>query len=154
MKKYIKYIIIFVLLSVLAIGIGYGLAKYKKTSAVIEVLPSTEIIKSYSNTDNLTYSQLSRSPEQCKGKKITIKGTVLQVIENGNDVALRVALNGDTNKVIYVAYKIGGDYKRILENDNVAIMGISNGLFTYQSSLNTDITIPLVNADYVILSNN
>jgi excinuclease UvrABC helicase subunit UvrB len=154
MKKYIKYIIIFVLLSVLAIGIGYGLAKYKKTSAVIEVLPSTEIIKSYSNTDNLTYSQLSRSPEQCKGKKLTIKGTVLQVIENGNDVALRVALNGDTNKVIYVAYKIGGDYKRILENDNVAIMGISNGLFTYQSSLNTDITIPLVNADYVILSNN
>ncbi|MDR3593563.1 hypothetical protein [Clostridium sp.] len=154
MKKYIISFITIIILGAIAIGIGYGLAKYKKTSAVIEVLPSTDIIKSYSNTDNLTYVQLSRSPEQYKGKKVTIKGTVLQVIENGNDVALRVALNGDMNKVVYVTYVVGSDYKRILENDNVAIMGISNGLFTYQSPLNTDITIPSVNADYVILGNN
>jgi len=149
-----KIIIIFIPLSILAMCIGYALARPKifVKQTVIETIPSTQIMQTY-NT-KLSYVQLERSPEQYKGAKTTAMGTVVQVSEDGNNVTLRVALNGDDNKIFMATYTTGKDYKRILENDFVTIRGVSNGIYTYKSALDTDITIPLFSVDYITLGNN
>lgn len=154
MKKYRKYIVAFILLSILAVAIGYGMTKMNSTSnaTVIEKLPSTDIIKTY-NTIKASYSDLARTPDTYKGKKINIKGTVIQVGESGNKVGLRVELGNDPDKVMFVTYTTDKDYKRVLENDTVTILGVSQGLYTYKSTFNADITIPSISADYIVIGN-
>jgi phosphohistidine swiveling domain-containing protein len=149
-----RNIIIFALLCIIAIGIGCIAAKWDTFSInkkVIQTVPTNEVIKSYSTT--LSYSDLARNPEKYKGTKITAIGTVLQVMENGNKVDLRVAVAGNSDKVIMVTYNIGKDYKRILENDTITIRGVFGGLSTYNTILGAEVTVPVISGDYVTLEN-
>lgn len=143
-----KYVIIFILLSILSVFIGYVAAK-SRNSNVIESLPSTEIMNTYNL--KVSYSDLSRSPKTYKSKKLIVQGKVIQVIEGGNKVSLRVEIANNPDKVVFATYTTGKDYKRIIENDVVTIFGVSQGLCAYESALNTEITIPSVSVDYIVL---
>src|SRR5699024_4279095 len=53
----------------------------------------------------ITYDQLARTPDDYEGEKVKFSGKVLQVMEgNGSTVQLRMAINDDYDKVIYVEY--------------------------------------------------
>ncbi|MGE7874291.1 hypothetical protein [Bacillus paramycoides] len=90
----------------------------------------------------ITYDQLARTPDEFKGKKAKFTGKVLQVMEGQGETQLRVAVNGNYDKVLYIAYKSDIINSRVLENDNVTIKGKSAGIYTYKSTMGGEISIP------------
>ena len=97
----------------------------------------------------ITYDQLARTPDDYKGEKVKFKGKVIQVIEGGSEVNLRVAVNSDYNKIILVAYSPSLVSSRVLEDDKITVYGTSQGLYTYKSTMGGMITIPLIFADKI-----
>ncbi|PGD32248.1 hypothetical protein COM27_20310 [Bacillus wiedmannii] len=90
----------------------------------------------------ITYDQLARTPDEFKGKKAQFTGKVLQVMEGKGETQLRVAVNGNYDKVLYVAYKSDILNSRVLEKDNVTVKGKSAGIYTYTSTMGGEISIP------------
>lgn len=97
----------------------------------------------------ITYDQLARTPDDYKGNKVTFTGKVIQVIEGNGETDLRVAVGGDYDRVILVAYDPKITSTRVLENDSVTIKGKSNGLYTYDSTIGGKITVPLILVDKI-----
>lgn len=92
----------------------------------------------------ITFDQLARTPDEYISKKVKFSGTVIQVIENYGETQLRVAIDSDYEKVIYVSYTSNIISSRVLEDDVITIMGVSKGLLSYQSTMGGTITIPSV----------
>ena len=92
----------------------------------------------------ITYDQLARTPDEYKGKKVKFTGKVIQVMQGQGETQLRIAVNGDYDNVIYVAYPDGITEKRILDDDNITIYGLSAGLLTYKSTMGGEITVPQI----------
>ena len=91
----------------------------------------------------ITYSQLARTPDEYDGEKVKFRGKVIQVMESGSLVIMRLAVNGSYDNVMYlttVSSKLNGE--RILEDDYITVYGISKGIHTYTSTLGASISIP------------
>ncbi|MFB9276591.1 hypothetical protein [Cohnella cellulosilytica] len=97
----------------------------------------------------ITYKQLARTPDEYEGKKVKFSGKVLQVIEGDSEVSLRVAVNSNYNNVLFVYYPSSLTKVRVLEEDNVILYGVSEGLYTYQSTMGGNITIPLIKVEKI-----
>ena len=97
------------------------------------------------------YKDLARNPDDYKGKSLTYSGKVIQVIEGDSETQLRIAVNNDYDKIIYVAYPKDMVKSRILEDDYVTIFGTSLGVITYESTMGASITIPGVYLDRIEL---
>ena len=104
-----------------------------------------------SSCKTYTYKELARNPENYKGEKITLKGEVIQVLESGKKVEMRININGDYDQTVYVMYTLKSDEGRILENDKVKVYGTFEGLLTYKSVLGAEITLPRIDAKYIEL---
>lgn len=94
----------------------------------------------------ITYNQLARTPDDYEWKKVKFTGRVLQVLE-GDEVNLRIAVNGNSDTVILVYYRPSITEVRVLERDNITIYGVFQGLHTYKSVMGASITIPLIRVD-------
>ncbi len=98
----------------------------------------------------ITFDELARNPDEYIGDKVKLSGKVIQVIEGeASQTQLRIAVNDDYDRVVYAAYDSSIVDSRILEDDQITIMGISSGLLTYQSTMGGDITIPAVKIDVI-----
>lgn len=97
----------------------------------------------------LDYNTYARNPDKYGEKNVYFTGTVVQVIEDGSYIEMRVAVNDDYDKMIYVSYLLTGD--RILEDDTVTIYGTTKGLITYESTMGGNITIPFIVAMYITI---
>src|SRR5690625_4922544 len=98
----------------------------------------------------ITFDQIARTPDEHEGEQVKFWGKVLQVMESGdNNVQLRIAVNDDYDNVIYAEYDAAIVDSRILEDDQITIMGLSAGLLTYESTMGGDITIPAVIIDKI-----
>ncbi len=90
----------------------------------------------------ITYDQLARTPDDYKYKKVKFEGKVIQVIEDGDEVQIRLAVSGNYDKVVLCSYKKSITPSRVLEDDYITIRGISAGTITYESTMGGKITIP------------
>ncbi|HBF2859709.1 TPA: glycosylating toxin anti-sigma factor TcdC [Clostridioides difficile] len=90
----------------------------------------------------ITYDQLARTPDDYKYKKVKFEGKVIQVIEDGDEVQIRLAVSGNYDKVVLCSYKKSITPSRVLEDDYITIRGISAGTITYESTMGGNITIP------------
>ncbi len=100
-----------------------------------------------------TYEQVARTPDDYEWKKVQFSGEVAQVLEDDEETQIRLAVNGDYDSMMLI--DIDNDIldgKRILENDQVTISGLSLGTTTYESTMGGNITIPAMEA--VIVNNN
>ena len=97
----------------------------------------------------ITFDQLSRSPNDYKGQKVKLKGVVFQSFEQGSDSIIMVAVGGNYNNILYVTCSTSSLSSRILENDWITVLGIANGLFTYESSGRGTLSVPWVKADSI-----
>ncbi len=113
-----------------------------------------------SSCKEYTYKQIARNPNDYKGKNAKFNGEVIQVMENGNDVILRVNITKEANEyadsgylysdTIYVEYTYKSDNEsRILEDDIIDLYGVLNGTKKYTSTFGGDITLPYLLAKYV-----
>jgi len=60
-----------------------------------------------------------------------------------------VAVNDDYNTILLVAYDPSIVTSNVLVNDEITIKGVSNGVYTYASTMSGNITLPLVDADSI-----
>ncbi|MBQ8922674.1 MAG: hypothetical protein IJ060_11050 [Oscillospiraceae bacterium] len=100
-----------------------------------------------------TYDQIARNPDKYMDTPAIYTGEVIQVLQSGNNLTLRVditAVPGYTRTfyedTIMVKYTLPDGAPRILEDDIVTIYCINKGLYTYESVMGADITVPLVEA--------
>jgi hypothetical protein len=94
----------------------------------------------------LDYNSYARNPDKYGEKNVVFTATAVQVLEDGNYVEMRMAVNDDYDKMLYVIGMTEED--RILEDDTVTVYGVTKGLFTYTSTMGAQITIPKVLALY------
>lgn len=99
---------------------------------------------------DITYDQLARTPDNFKNTSLTLTGEVIQVTEGKHETDLRVAIDGNYDDIVYIAYDPSIMNKsRVLENDKIQFYGTSEGTTTYTSTMGGKITIPLVIADKI-----
>ena len=100
----------------------------------------------------ITYNQLARTPDTYIGKKVKFSGKVIQVMEGDKEVDLRIAVNNNYDNVLFVGFDPKISAIRVLENDQVNIKGISGGIYTYQSTMGGNISIPSVLVDMITIN--
>ena len=110
--------------------------------------------KAYCNScKTYTYKEIARNPDSVKGERAKFTGKVIQVLEDGSSVVLRVNITAKKyyyDDTIYVKYtRKSDDEDRILEDDIVNIYGTLSGLESYTSITNQTITLPKVYAEYI-----
>lgn len=98
---------------------------------------------------DITYEQLARRPDDYINKKIKLQGEVIQVMDGDDFIAIRLAVNSDYDNIIYCEYDKDIISYRILENDVITIYGVSYGLYTYETVLGNDTTIPCMLIDKI-----
>lgn len=94
----------------------------------------------------LTYDEMARNGNKHKGEKLQITGKVIQVTDGDDGTAtLRVATNGDYDDV-YLAQIDSSEWEnhRLLEDDQVTLYGKVYGLYTYESTMGGNITVPAI----------
>lgn len=104
----------------------------------------------------IEYEELERNPDKYKGQSFTFTGEVAQVIEPtfGNTVSLRINVTKSTyvwKDTIYATVKLPSGSDRILENDIITIYGDCDGLYTYTSVLNAQVSVPKIDIKYFSL---
>ena len=97
----------------------------------------------------LDYKTLSRDPDLYIGEFYEFNGEVVQVLENGNQVQMRVATKQWYDDVVLVTYTRDSGESRILEDDKVIIRAEYEGLQSYESIFGETITLPLFAAEKV-----
>ncbi len=120
----------------------------EEKKAEAERLAKEEQEKNKYNTE-LTYDEIARNPEQTLLKDCKFKGEVVQVLEGDGTNNLRVAINGNYDKMMLVEYDPSILDSRILEKDNVTLYGKSAGTTSYTSTMGQKITIPAISADKI-----
>lgn len=110
-----------------------------------------QVIDEYkAECETLNYNSVCRDPDDYKGKKTSIKGKVIQVIEAGIfGNAYRISVNND---IWYVSYSPKSGESRILEGDIVTVYGECKGITTYVAVLGNTVTIPSLSAKYMIIN--
>lgn len=96
--------------------------------------------------ESVDYKDVERNPNQYKGKRVKVKGSVEQVSEGWfNNVTMRVDEGG--GKMWYITYTRTDDNEpRILEGDNFTFYGECKGVESYTSILGGRVTIPALDA--------
>lgn len=103
------------------------------------------------------YEAVQRNPNKYENINIVVEGEVVQVQEsesffsNGTAVVMRVAEDGDYDKMWYVEYKRTEESEsRILEDDYITIYGVCDGVTSYTAVLGDQIIIPAISAEYIV----
>lgn len=115
-----------------------------------------DIVKEYKEScESFDYKMIARDPELYRGRKACFTGKVIQVLENGNNIVLRVNVTKGSytyEDTIYVNYtRENSSESRILEDDIITMYGSLAGLETYKTVLGGSITIPKIYAEYIEL---
>lgn len=99
----------------------------------------------------ITYEQLARTPDDYEGHLVKFTGEVVQVMEDteNNEVSIRLAVDGNYDNILFCGYSSDIVTSRVLENDTITIYGTSYGLYSYESALGGQITIPAVWIDKI-----
>lgn len=104
----------------------------------------------------LDFQAISRDPESYKGKNYKFTGKVLQVMEEDYEsctlTAMRIATKGSYDNVVYVFYMRPANEARILEDDKVTVYAECQGLYSYESVMGNEITLPQFMAESVSLN--
>lgn len=99
----------------------------------------------------LTYSEVARNPDYYTGNLIAVTGKVIQVLENGQDVQLRLqeeSSNWEDDFTWYVFYTLTEGEGRILEGDNMTAYGECVGTVSYEAVFGNTVTIPAIIMKY------
>ena len=105
----------------------------------------------YADYGKIAYEQLSRTPDDYTGKTIQFTGEVVQLMENTSEGIneIRLAVNGDYDKIMYIAYEQSIMSERIIENDDITIYGWYYGIYQYESTMGQVISVPSAYANHI-----
>ncbi len=98
------------------------------------------------------YNTIARDPDKYKFTYGKYTGEIIQVVENGKDLTLRVNITKGRyvyTDTIYVLYTQNSGAPRLLEDDIITIYGMNMGTVSYESIFGATITLPCVYAQYI-----
>lgn len=98
---------------------------------------------------DISYEDIARTPDDYEGRALCYTGKVIQVLEADGETDLRVALDDWYEDVLLCGYDPKITEKRVLEGDTVTVYGIYHGIYTYESAIGTDVSMPLLWVDYI-----
>lgn len=87
---------------------------------------------------------MAREPKTYFATKGIFTGKVVQVLKGDLFHTMRLAINGDYNKMIKVDYANEATIKNVLEGDNITVYGTFEGETSYTSTSGTKISLPQV----------
>ena len=125
-------------------------AKQKAEEEAAAKIAAEEAKKGYET--GITFNNLARNPDDYMDKKVKFSGEVLQVIEYDDGTEIRLATAQTEygiylDDVIYLYIPSENINSRILDGDIITIYGVSKGLFTYTSTADLSITLPVIEVD-------
>ena len=103
--------------------------------------------------EEIDYKDLARSPETNKYKNIKFTGKIIQVMEEDGMALLRVNTkkykyySGEidyTDDTIAVLVEKNDKNNRFLEDDIVEFYGVTGGLYTYETVVGSELSIPVI----------
>ena len=97
----------------------------------------------------ITYSQLARTPDDYKGEKCKFKGKVVQVMEGSGVYNIRLAVGGNYDNIIFIVASTSVTEQRILEDDYITVYGTSAGIYTYETVMGNELSIPSMSVDKI-----
>lgn len=101
----------------------------------------------------LNFQELSRYPDRYFGKPVQFYGKVVQVMEEGSKVQMRVSTRqssiGWFDDLVLVIYQRGRDEARILEDDMLRVYGRYQGIIKYKAVMGNEVSIPSIDAKIV-----
>lgn len=101
--------------------------------------------------EKLNYKAVARDPEAYEGALISFSGTVIQVVEGDTETKYRISTKGSYDDIVLVGYERPAGASRILEDDKVNVYGICVGVYSYESTGGSIITIPACFAERIEL---
>lgn len=104
------------------------------------VVPAVFDPADYQN--GITYDNLARNPDDYAFDAVAFNGEVVQVIEGAKEMQCRLAVDGDYDKMLLIAYEPDIIDSRVLEGDAITIYGTSIGIMNYESAIGGQISIP------------
>lgn len=96
------------------------------------------------------YAEYVRNQAAHEQEKVSIYGTVVQYFPDSDDIALRVAMDDDYNKIFYVYFESMPKSIRVIEGETVTVYGTFMGDWTYDSILSSSVTVPGIAADDIV----
>jgi len=113
-------------------------------------------IKEYKNScKKYSFNTIARNPDKYDGKKMKFTGEVIQVLEVGDTVTIRLNVTkneyGWYEDTIYCVYNYTSGESKILEDDIITIWGECKGDYSYTSIFGATITLPKVDVKYVTI---
>ena len=118
-------------------------------SKIDEAKAAEEAKKAKGYETGITYDQLARTPDEYKGEKVKFSGKVVQVIEGGSDIQIRLSVNDNYETILLGSYSPDIVSRRVLEDDHITIYGTSVGTISYESTMGGTITIPGVQIEKI-----
>lgn len=89
------------------------------------------------------YEEIARNPDPYRLKGMTFKGKIIQVSESDNgDNIYRIAVDSDSNCMMLVQYTFPSGASHLLEKDIVTVKGMYYGIFTYETTMNSTVSVP------------
>lgn len=126
-------------------------AKATTTAATtVKATTAPTVLKTEDYVD-ADYKTFARNPDEHEFELIKISGKIIQVLESDGFNSYRIAQNDDYDKVWMITYiPIAGE-SRILEDDYVTAYGGYMGLYSYESTMGTTVTVPNIYAEKIVL---
>lgn len=139
-------------------------AKEEKTDAPESATEDPETVKKefIDSCETIDYSTLARNPDNYKGEHLKYTGQVIQVLDSksvfNKTTTLRVNVTAEDNEfadggklwkdtiICAVTIPEGGD--RILEKDVIDLYGVCEGLYTYETVLGNNESVPRIDIEY------
>ena len=97
----------------------------------------------------ITYNNLARTPDEYEGEKCKFSGKVIQVMEGDGLYNIRLAVGGNYNNIIFILAKTSISSERILEDDYITVYGVSTGIYTYETVMGNELSIPSMVVDKI-----
>ena len=131
--------------------------EYNGVSCVLNVKCTTLSPETFkAQCQDIPYEDLARTPDSYIGQYVKFTGEIVQVIDDGTSATYRINVTqgdyGLWKDTVLVTYDYQDNQSRFLEDDIVTFYGTSTGLYTYQSTMGGNITIPSVVAGYIDLN--
>lgn len=132
------------------IGKGARQAQERASSSSQATMSRSEYI---SNCTEIAYEDLARNPDKYKGQAFVFTGKVIQVAEPtyGNTVSLRINVTKGEyswSDTIFATVELSKSEDRILEDDILTIYGDCEGLYTYESIVGRQVSLPSIDIRY------
>lgn len=96
----------------------------------------------------ITFEQISKNPNQFKGKKVKFTGVVDKVVEQAGAGDMRFWIDNNANKAVYGAYINSTLNKKITEKTKLTIYGVFMDIVPYLADFG-DGTTPYIIIDRV-----